>query len=440
MLFPFHRKKYCLVLSGGGTKGIYEIGVWKALRELHIPLEAVIGTSIGALNGLWVTQDDFASAEKTWDQLSLDKVLQLPGNFSPPPPGTEDWRTLDLLWRIYRRKGMLDNSPLRTLVQSQLKPERLKNSKLDYGIVSYNLSKLQPEVVFAKHLNPETLVDYLMASSTFPGFNLTSINRNLYLDGGLADNVPFEIARARGYRRLIVVDIGGIGLRKPINPWGTESVFIKNSDPLGHVLEFRREMLQRAKLMGYLDTYKALSKYEGERYYLRPHLEWYKEWNAILDSDGFSKSLPENLQDWKSRLPAQFRYYKNPSRFLMEMAAEALGLERLVVYSPEELTAGIMKGYAQLLEKVENDPLLEYKNIAGRLQAEWKRANILLGLGNRPALEVDLAMRKLGYAQTHPWVFDILLSMHPRLKAAKVFLYLAAHWSKHRLPSSPILP
>ena len=48
--------KRAVVLSGGGSKGSYEIGVWKALRRLHIKYDIVTGTSIGALNGALMTQ------------------------------------------------------------------------------------------------------------------------------------------------------------------------------------------------------------------------------------------------------------------------------------------------------------------------------------------------------------------------------------------------
>ena len=40
-----------LVLSGGGAKGSYQLGVWKALRELNIKFDIITGTSVGALNG-----------------------------------------------------------------------------------------------------------------------------------------------------------------------------------------------------------------------------------------------------------------------------------------------------------------------------------------------------------------------------------------------------
>ena len=54
--------KRAIVLSGGGSKGSYEIGVWKALRRLHIEYDIVTGTSIGALNGALMTQKTYLKA------------------------------------------------------------------------------------------------------------------------------------------------------------------------------------------------------------------------------------------------------------------------------------------------------------------------------------------------------------------------------------------
>ena len=52
-----------LVLSGGGAKGSYQIGVWKALRELNIHFDIITGTSSGALNGALMTQNSYHKAK-----------------------------------------------------------------------------------------------------------------------------------------------------------------------------------------------------------------------------------------------------------------------------------------------------------------------------------------------------------------------------------------
>ena len=53
---------YGLVLGGGGARGSYEIGVWKALKELGIPIIGVAGTSVGALNGAIIVQNEYEKA------------------------------------------------------------------------------------------------------------------------------------------------------------------------------------------------------------------------------------------------------------------------------------------------------------------------------------------------------------------------------------------
>ena len=57
-------KKTALVLSGGGSRGAYEIGVWKALKKLRIRIHMAFGTSVGAINSAMVVQKDLKLAEE----------------------------------------------------------------------------------------------------------------------------------------------------------------------------------------------------------------------------------------------------------------------------------------------------------------------------------------------------------------------------------------
>jgi hypothetical protein len=66
-----------LVLGGGGAKGAYQIGCWKALRESGIVnFDAVAGTSVGALNAVLIAQDEFGKAESIWHDMSFGRVLR----------------------------------------------------------------------------------------------------------------------------------------------------------------------------------------------------------------------------------------------------------------------------------------------------------------------------------------------------------------------------
>ena len=57
---------YALALEGGGAKGAWQIGAWRALREAGIRVTAVAGSSVGALNGALITMGDLEKAEEIW--------------------------------------------------------------------------------------------------------------------------------------------------------------------------------------------------------------------------------------------------------------------------------------------------------------------------------------------------------------------------------------
>ena len=67
-------EKLALVLSGGGSKGAYEIGVYKALKKLGKDIRIVTGTSIGAINGVFVAQRDLKGALKFWNRVNFKTI------------------------------------------------------------------------------------------------------------------------------------------------------------------------------------------------------------------------------------------------------------------------------------------------------------------------------------------------------------------------------
>ena len=67
--------KRVLVFGGGGSKGAYEIGVWKALDELGLHFDAVCGTSIGALIGTMYVQQDYDKLVELWEKIDVEDVI-----------------------------------------------------------------------------------------------------------------------------------------------------------------------------------------------------------------------------------------------------------------------------------------------------------------------------------------------------------------------------
>jgi NTE family protein len=70
---------YGIVLEGGGARGAYQVGAWKALRELGIDYQGVAGTSVGALNGAMMVQGDFNKTLEVWSDITPSKVVNING-------------------------------------------------------------------------------------------------------------------------------------------------------------------------------------------------------------------------------------------------------------------------------------------------------------------------------------------------------------------------
>ena len=72
-----NKKEYGLVLSGGGTRGAFQVGVWKALKELEVDVKAIAGTSIGALNGALILQEDFNLMVDLYSNIELKNIMEI---------------------------------------------------------------------------------------------------------------------------------------------------------------------------------------------------------------------------------------------------------------------------------------------------------------------------------------------------------------------------
>ena len=72
-----NNKEYGLVLAGGGIKGAYQVGVWKALKELGINITAITGASIGSINGAFMLQDDLEEMIKIYENITISDIVEV---------------------------------------------------------------------------------------------------------------------------------------------------------------------------------------------------------------------------------------------------------------------------------------------------------------------------------------------------------------------------
>lgn len=256
---------YGLVLAGGGAKGVYQIGAWRALRELDIRIGRVVGTSVGAMNGALVTLGNYEGAVEIWQSMSIERGFRLPEPLRVPD-NLFSLKNADILIRELWRNHGLDISPLRASLERQISEKALRASKIDFGLVTFEIRRRKPLYLYKNQIPDGRLMDYIMASAAYPGLKRPEIEGQIFMDGGVADNVPIRMLQRRQKDHFIVVNIGDTGLPRDLDP-NLNLIYIKPLHSLGHAFEFRPETASVKMEMGWYDTMKAFGKFSGEWMY-----------------------------------------------------------------------------------------------------------------------------------------------------------------------------
>jgi NTE family protein len=331
-------RPWCLVLSGGGAKGVYHIGVLRALRELGVGIEACIGNSIGAIVAAFIAQGLDAALDEIGDSIGLGSIVDLGPDLPAQAGGSGAALLLGRLkrvWRSFEEGGGLDTSPLRAILERHLDEAAIRRGGVDLGLVTVGLDGFRPRELFLEDMEEGSLVDWLMASSALPGFAPPEIGGKRYVDGGLHDNMPYDMALARGYRRIIVVDVQGAGVNRRPETEGTETVYIRNSITMGSVLDFDRRFLDEFRLLGYLDSLRAFGRLWGHRLFLKPEPGLEARFRAAFPG------LKGQAAGGELALPVHLRHERRVLLALLECAAQALELPRVRLWSYGELAAAI---------------------------------------------------------------------------------------------------
>ena len=176
-------EKYGVVFGGGGAKGAYEIGVWKALNELKIPVGVVVGTSVGALNGAIMVQGDFDVACTMWNDLTMSKIFDFGEEKDVLAQNSLSLTSIISTIKNSLRSGGMDVTPLKELLYKVIDEKKIRESKIDFGIVTFSLTDFKPVNIFKKDIPEGKLIDYLLASSCFPTFKPHMIDNKRFVDG-----------------------------------------------------------------------------------------------------------------------------------------------------------------------------------------------------------------------------------------------------------------
>lgn len=334
-------EKYGLVLAGGGAKGVYQLGAWKAMREIGIEFSVVAGVSIGSINGALIASDSYNEAQELWKEASIDRGVNITHELKNPEK-LFSIRNFPALLKEVWKNGGIDASPTKDLLSEFINETKVRKSDVDLGMITFSLNDYSPKEIFLKDIPEGMLLDYLLASSKVPGVSNIGPEGERFLDGGVYDNTPVEMLLKNGYNKLIVVDISnlkGIGHRADFT--NSQIVYIRPNDveELGAAFDFSEEMYDKRIKMGYLDCKKAFGLLSGRLYY-------------------FGKDVFKGMVR---------QYGAETCKQLEEMAHE-LELERIKIYQPDEFVAELKTLYeAHLEEYNRKQDEAEQKRIYGQI-------------------------------------------------------------------------
>ena len=283
--------KRALVLSGGGAKGAYELGVYKALKRLGIKIDIITGTSIGALNGAVLCTGDYRKAKRLWLKMSSNEVFNYTFKNSKEYP--------KIAKDIIKNKG-LKFDKAEAVLSSVLDENKIRKSKIDFGLVTFNLKNRVPKVLTKDQIPKGKLVPYILASATcFPMVEVKKIDGEAYVDGGYYDNLPINLAIDMGADEIIAVDLSAIGIKQKVKDEDIKIDYIKKSTKSDFILDFNPESARKNIRAGYNDTMKYFKKMDGNKYsFKKGHLS--KNYNNI--SDYYIKLLKKILISDKSTI------------------------------------------------------------------------------------------------------------------------------------------
>ncbi len=291
-----------IVLSGGGAKGAYQAGVWKAIRKCRIKYNIVTGTSIGALNGMMMVQNDFYKCLKMWKTIDYSHLYD--ANIKN--------ETMYVDYFKEALNGGIKTNKIQKLISDNYKANVFYKSNIDYGLVTFNLTKLKHEYITKQNTDQTKMPLYIMASaSCFPAFEKKIIDSASYIDGGFYDNLPINLAVELGATSIIAVDLNAIGVKQKTVA-DVEIINIKPRNKIHSFLMFNKDECRKAIKYGYNDAMKTFNKLDGNRF-------------------TFEKgSLDKNNKRYKDKIIEYINYLlKNKQGDLYQKVASILAIKRI---------------------------------------------------------------------------------------------------------------
>jgi NTE family protein len=269
-------KKLGIALAGGGARGAYQIGAWRALKEANLDtkIQAYSGASVGSLNAVLFAMGDYDKAYETWMSLDKKSLFNIEKN---------------IYKRIFKEKlsflnrGVYNTKRLEKIMHQTIDFDLIKDKEVfvatthlgDEKSTFFDLlrtnykhffkSEQQIEYIELPKMDLEDQMKTLLASCAIPvAFKPIQIGSETYYDGGLLDNTPYQPLIDAGCDTIIVIDLFTFS---PMRIKKVEGVNLYTCYPkksLRGILDFSHKHILRRFSLGYHDMKQLLEKIKDE--------------------------------------------------------------------------------------------------------------------------------------------------------------------------------
>ncbi len=364
-------KEYGLVLEGGGARGAYQIGAWRALIEAGIQIKGVSGTSVGALNGALVCMGDLEKAEEVWENISYSQVMSVEDKFMEGII-KRDFKLMGQAEVIknslrYLSNGGIDVTPLRELIAGHIDEDKIRYGGVEFFFQVFSVTGLRELDVEAREVPDGQLADMVLASAYFPVFKKEKINGSRLIDAGMFNNVPVDSLVNRGYTDIISIRIYGIGLEKKVKlPEGVTVTEIAPHVELGSILEFDSKRSRKNMTIGYYDALRVLYGLKGRIYYIDSELGEQECLLRFLIPAVVSQRF---LEEYGLELENGASPYRDILEKLLPAVAQELKLEKNWGY--QDLYLAMLEASAKLL-RVQKYQIYTENELLGEVRRKWE--------------------------------------------------------------------
>ena len=265
--------KIGIALAGGGARGAYQIGAWKALREQGYDklISVYSGASVGSLNAVMFAMGDYELAKETWLSLDKDSLFNI---------------EKQIYKRLFKEKLNFFNKG----IYNTNKLEKLLDSVIDYDLIRdkevyvattflgkerqhfYDLVKTNYEHYFKKDremikyqrlgdLSDDHIRKSMLASCAIPvAFQPIMIDSDTFYDGGILDNTPIKPLVDAGCDKILVIDLFRMNFKRFIDQEKENVFYIHPKKSLRGILDFDKVKIRRRFELGYVDMCAFLEK------------------------------------------------------------------------------------------------------------------------------------------------------------------------------------